>query len=101
MLLIALTLPDRFPLPEERAPGWYGVSPDSAGDGLRELVDKGLLHREVEWVQEPRADSGWTQRQLYTPLGSFSTEKRKEAAQSRHRIGDEAQDLDDLLAEAL
>jgi hypothetical protein len=36
MLLIALSLPDGFRQPYDRAPDWYGVSFDSAEEGLKE-----------------------------------------------------------------
>ncbi|MGH3928016.1 MAG: hypothetical protein ACRDTT_34995 [Pseudonocardiaceae bacterium] len=58
MLLITLTRPERFQLLEGRAPQWYGVSEDSAGDGLRELIAKNLLLREERWEEDPRSDSG-------------------------------------------
>lgn len=43
MLLIASSLKPGFSLPLEQAPKWYGISPDTAGRGLKELDDKGLL----------------------------------------------------------
>ncbi|MGH3614595.1 MAG: hypothetical protein ACRDRK_18800 [Pseudonocardia sp.] len=94
MLLIALTQNDRFKLPEERAPAWYGVSPDSAGDGLRELVSKGFLKRDFVWEEDIRADTGWTKRHLYTLLGSFSKAERKKASNIRN--ADENSDIVDL-----
>lgn len=97
MLIIALTQKDRFQMPEERGPAWYGVSPDSVGDGLRELHSRGLIERELIWEEEARADSGWTKRHLYTLLGSFSKEERRKASNIRSG-GVDAQvlDLDDL-----
>jgi hypothetical protein len=93
MLLIALTQRDRFQLPEERAPKWYGVSADSAGDGLRELVAEGLLQRDHIWEEDHRSDTGWTKRHLYTTIGSFSKAARAKAAKIRSGDVDEALDL--------
>jgi hypothetical protein len=49
MLLIALSLQDGFPLPYKRARDWYGVSEDSAEEGLRELGNKQLLSFDSLW----------------------------------------------------
>lgn len=46
MLLIALSAGDGFPLPTNKGPDWYGVSPATIERGLRQLRDLGLLHRE-------------------------------------------------------
>lgn len=103
VLLIALSLPDGFPLPEDRGPGWYGVSPDTIGTGLRELININLLQRRWEWVRAPRATHGWTQQHQYTLLGSFSTEERNKAARGRDEVIDpdpdtpDLSDVDDLL----
>lgn len=56
MLLIALSRPDGFPLPYDRAANWYEVSSDSAEEGLRELRDTGLLAVERNWVKAPRSE---------------------------------------------
>jgi hypothetical protein len=96
-LLIALSRPDGFPLPEHMAPDWYGVSPDLIGDGLRELLQKELLEREFEWIRAPRSETGWTQTVKYTLIGSFSAEARKEASRSRYATTpDEVPTLADL-----
>jgi hypothetical protein len=83
MLLVALSLPDGFRLPYEFAPAWYGVSPDSAEEGLRELRNAGLLAVDLNWVPAPRSETGWTVQFLYTLQGSFSKAERTKAARGR------------------
>lgn len=45
-LLIALSLPNSFLLPTEKAAPWYGLSTDTVERGLRELQSAGLLWRD-------------------------------------------------------
>jgi hypothetical protein len=85
MLLIALSLPDDFHLPSERAADWYGISPDSAERGLRELRTVGLLRTDRRWVKNQRSDTGWTERLTYTLAGSFSSPARAAAASGSKR----------------
>ena len=80
MLIIALSLQDGFWLPYDYARAWYGVSSDSAEEGLRELRDVGLLDVERTWVKAPRSATGWTERLLYTLQRSFATADRRKAA---------------------
>jgi hypothetical protein len=89
MLIVALSLPDRFWLPYEYAHAWYGVSSDSAEEGLRELRATGLLAVEHTYVKAPRSATGWTERLLYTLQGSFSTAERKKASRIRSRAAGE------------
>jgi hypothetical protein len=83
MLLIALSLPDGFHLAYGRAPAWYGVSVDSAEQGLRELRRAGLLSVQRTWFKTPRSATGWTEQLLYTLQGSFSQDERKKASRFR------------------
>ena len=80
LLLIALERSDDFSLPQDRAPDWYGISADSADRGLRELRHAGLLQVNQTWIEEPRSDTGWTQRWTYRLLGPYATTVRNEAA---------------------
>jgi hypothetical protein len=80
MLLVSLSLPDGFYLPSERADDWYGVSPDSADRGLRELRKAGILDSDQQWVKNQRSETGWTERWSYTLTGSFSSSARHIAA---------------------
>jgi hypothetical protein len=83
LLLIALSLPDGFTLPYDQAPNWYGVSSDSAEEGLRELRATRLLAVERHWLKTPRSETGWTEQLMYTLQGSFSTVERKKASRIR------------------
>lgn len=96
MLLVALSLDDGFYLPSERAPDWYGVSADSADEGLRELRQAGLLDTDYQWERNVRSDTGWTKRWTYTLIGSFSKDERKKAAASRS-VDDEPDDMIEVL----
>ncbi len=58
MLLIASTLKPPFILPSEKVPKWYGISPDSAERGLRELCEAGLLTRRYTWREDWLSGSG-------------------------------------------
>jgi hypothetical protein len=92
MLLIALSLQDGFPLSAKRARDWYGVSEDSAEEGLRELGNKQLLSFERQWRRNARSETGWIEQRMYTLEGSFSRDERKKAARKR---ADAAADGDD------
>jgi hypothetical protein len=59
---------------------WYGISPDSADRGLRELRKATLLHTDRQWVKNQRSDTGWTEHWTYTLTGPFSSSARRDAA---------------------
>lgn len=80
MLLIALERPDNFTLAQNKVPGWYGISEDTAFHGLRELRDVGLLHVEPMWVESARSDIGYTQQWVYSLQGAFSVASRNKAS---------------------
>lgn len=69
MLLIALSLPDGFVLPYERAAQWYGVSADTAQRGLRELENNGLVSVRTGYKRAPLTAQGWTEERRYTVAG--------------------------------
>ena len=98
MLLIALTLKDGFWLPYDQVPEWYGVSSDSAEEGLKELRKIGLLDVESNWVKAPRSKIGWTEQLLYTLQGPFSTAERQKAANFRRRTPADVEVAPDQLA---
>jgi hypothetical protein len=79
-LLVALSLPDGFPLPYDRAPQWYGISADTAERGLRELCAKDLLDFEQSWIKNHRSDTGWVEQRQYTLKGAYAQASRKKAA---------------------
>jgi hypothetical protein len=72
MVVIARSLYDGFPLPYERAPDWYGISPDTASRGTAKLAERGLLEIDTEYRKEPLSATGWTTVNHFTlldPLG--------------------------------
>ena len=77
MLLIALSLPADFRLVYERAKPWYGLSGDTAGRGLRELVKADVLIAASHYVKDPKSDTGWREERHYKLIGSYSKEAPK------------------------
>lgn len=85
MLLIASSQRKlKFTLPQERMPEWYGVSADTAGKGIRELMKHGILVQVGdEWYDTLKTRSGRGSRPVYglwppfTPraLGEPTTEE--------------------------
>ena len=71
MLLIGLSLPDRYPLPAERTHGWYGISESTTRRGLRELREADVLTRVKIEKAAPLAPKGYTLVNLYTLLPPF------------------------------
>jgi len=82
MLLVALSLRDRFPLPAERAPDWYGVSADSVQAGLVELTEFGLLSVESPPRKDPLAPRGFTEQRLYTLCPPFGPRQAMRPAEA-------------------
>lgn len=76
MLLISLSLPNDFYLPFSKAKPWYGIGEETAQDGMRQLVDLGLIAYRVEWIINARAKDGWQSQRYYTLLGSYSSAAR-------------------------
>ncbi|GAA3177705.1 MULTISPECIES: hypothetical protein [Streptomyces] len=74
MLLITLSQrKERFPLPQGRMPNWYGISADTAGRGLTELQDKGVLaHVDDERFATLSTRTGWASRPVYSLLAPFT-----------------------------
>jgi hypothetical protein len=66
VLLIALSLSDGFILPVEKAPPWYGISPDTAAHGLEGLHKKGLLTVSRHIRETPLSAIGYTEDRRYT-----------------------------------
>lgn len=71
MLLVALSLGDRFPMPPEHAPAWYGISRSTAERGLRTLRRHDLLTSVYEPMKSPLAPKGYTKRNVYTLQAPF------------------------------
>ncbi|MFE7540826.1 hypothetical protein [Streptomyces platensis] len=56
----------RFTLPQERMPGWFGISADSAGKGIRELSEHDILVQlDDEWYDTLKTRSGRASRPVY------------------------------------
>jgi hypothetical protein len=96
MLLIALSLEDDFILPEERAPAWYDVSADFAGDGLRALKKLEVLSSRTDYIKSSLTVTGWTEERSYTlqpPFGphgrSRQTGKPRPSGTTAPGAGDE------------
>jgi hypothetical protein len=81
-LLIGLSLGDGFQLPYGQAPKWYGISPKTAERGLGELLELGLLHRELHRRPDPESRSGRVEVYYYELLPPFGP--RNWPAKSRH-----------------
>jgi hypothetical protein len=72
MLLIALSMKRGFYLPFAKAPDWYGISPETASKGMRQLVDLGLVSRTAVRKPAPLAPKGFAVEWHYgvePPLG--------------------------------
>jgi hypothetical protein len=69
VLLIALSLPDRFLLPQKHAAEWYGVSRDTIQRGLKSLRDFGLLTYAPVSKAAPSAPTGMTVDRIYSLTG--------------------------------
>ena len=77
MLLIALSLQDDFILPYEKAPAWYGISPETAEKGLRRLRRESLLKQRRDYKEAPLSPLGYTQQNYYELLPPFGPRGRK------------------------
>lgn len=71
VLLIALSLPKKFVLPQSHGADWYGVSRDTLRRGLRTLQEMGLISFSTVTKKAPLAPSGITRDRLYTLTGPF------------------------------
>lgn len=99
MLLVALSLPDGFYLPSEYAPAWYGVSPDTAERGLRELRMRRILRPDVEWKPNNRSDKFYTERWTYTLIGAFSKSAQDAEARRGRRASSAETDTEVITEE--
>jgi hypothetical protein len=71
VLLISLSLPKRFLLPQSHGADWYGLSRDTIRRGLKTLQEMGLISFRTVTKQAPLAPSGVTRDRLYTLTGPF------------------------------
>lgn len=77
MLLVALSLPDGFYLPFDKAKPWYGLSADTAEAGFRQLRDKGVLKIATNYVPAPLSPRGYIERRHYTLRPPFGPRRQK------------------------
>jgi hypothetical protein len=64
-LLILLSRRPGTGLPQERAPEWYGISPDTLARGIRKLEDLKLLRTSVLKKQAPLSPVGYSWERMY------------------------------------
>ena len=69
VLLIALSLPNEFLLPQRHGAKWYGVSRDTVRRGLASLQRMGLLTYRTVTKPAPLAPTGITNDRLYSLTG--------------------------------
>lgn len=69
VLLIALSLPERFVLPQRHGAEWYGISRDTLQRGLKSLRDLGLLTYFPASKVAPAAPTGMTVDRIYSLTG--------------------------------
>lgn len=70
-LLVARSLPDDFFLPIESAPKQFGLSADTLGDGLRELIAVKLLQRRTIYKPDPLSAVGYKTEYRYKLSSPF------------------------------
>lgn len=76
VLLIALSLPSAFILPQERGGEWYGLSRDTIRRGVGTLRHRELLSMRSTLKAAPLSPTGATEQRRYTLTGSFARQKR-------------------------
>ena len=83
MLMVSLDQKDRFRVPTDRVPSWYGLSESTAKRGYAGLVQRGILSREHKWEEDARSPVGWRQDVYYTTEGDWSLAARDAAMKRR------------------
>ena len=63
-------------LPYAKATEWYGLSPKTVQNGLKDLERHGLLHRREQVVKAPLSRTGATVRVWYSLTGDFGGDAR-------------------------
>lgn len=77
VLLIALSLPRTFVLPQERGGEWYGVSRDTIRRGVRTLRRYELLTMRVTLRKTALSPTGAVEQRHYSLSGPFGPEHRR------------------------
>ncbi len=65
VLLISLSLPQTFVLPQDHGARWYGLSRDTIRRGLRSLVDLNLLDSHSVYKRAPLSPTGAAEQRHY------------------------------------
>jgi hypothetical protein len=71
VLLVGMTLGDGFSIPYAKFPEWYGFSASTGERGLAELLEAGLLHRELHRRPDPESPVGFADAYYYELLPPF------------------------------
>ena len=79
VLLIALSLPKTFTLPQEHGASWYGLSRDTVRRGLHELLEHDLLDVRATFKRAPRSPTGATEQRRYTLKEPFTRTQARQA----------------------
>ena len=85
VLLIALSLPDGFILPQRQAAEWYGLSRDTLRRGLATLAEQDVLSHRVATKRAPLSPHGITSERHYRLTGPFASDKRRPRAKPQTR----------------
>jgi len=86
VLLIGLSLLDDFYLPQQKAPEWYGLSPDTVGRGVATLKQHGLLTERVLQKPAPNAPHGHTRQHYYTLQQPFGPKGKRSGSLGRATV---------------
>jgi hypothetical protein len=78
VLLVSLSFTaSEFPLPHDRAAGWYGISADTIGRGLKRLQDVGVVeHTRTQLIKNLKSKTGYMPRHLYSLRAPFDLKRR-------------------------
>ena len=71
VLLIGRSLGERFRLPAEKGPEWYGISADTVTRGLKGLTERGLLVVDKRFKAAPLSPVGYTAEHRYSLVAPF------------------------------
>jgi hypothetical protein len=87
MLLVTLSLrEEEFSLPQDKVPDWYEISADTAGRGLVELQDRGILSIVREHLfPSLQSKTGYAARNIYRFMPPFDLKARGMGIRRRSR----------------
>ncbi len=79
MLLIALDQRNKFTLPADRVPKWYGVSRSTAQRGFTELENEGILTSTSSTIFDRSAPNHYRTEKIYEAQGLWTKAERRRA----------------------